>query len=389
MDDFQAIRFSELIHRLLSWFFRNKREMPWREEHDPYRIWISEVMLQQTRSETAAEYYRRWLDRFPTVESLARAQEEEALKAWEGLGYYSRARNLHRAARIIADNWGGEFPDTEERIRSLPGVGEYTAAAVLSIAFAKSLGVVDGNVVRLASRLLAESGSAGSQPAGLGQLKRRARAFVEASFLHYHPGWINQAWMELGALVCLPKPRCPQCPLGYACRAYLEDRIAEFPPRRASRPLPTRRGSLLLLLPGAVPNHLRRDLGELQEEGIDPGMLGETLRVHNLSLLLVRRAERGLLGGLWELPNFPERGEELTERLTGLSIKVLWNTGRELRHRYSHFEVRFGLIVAEFTRQQKLDSWAEQRWVMPADLEKYPRPKVHIEAMRCFGLIGC
>jgi A/G-specific adenine glycosylase len=153
MGDFPAARFPELSHRLLVWFFRNKREMPWREEHDPYRIWISEVMLQQTRSDTAAGYYRRWLSRFPAVESLARAGQGEVLKAWEGLGYYSRARNLHRSARIIVDNWGGEFPDTEERIRSLPGVGDYTAAAVLSIAFAKPLGVVDGNVLCPASWL--------------------------------------------------------------------------------------------------------------------------------------------------------------------------------------------------------------------------------------------
>jgi len=387
MGDPPPILFPELTPRLLVWFFRNKRELPWREEHDPYRIWISEVMLQQTRSETAAEYYRRWLNRFPTVQSLARAQAGEVLKTWEGLGYYSRARNLHRAARIIVDNWDGEFPDTGERIRSLPGVGEYTAAAVLSIAFARPLGVVDGNVLRVASRLRAESGSAGTQPAGLAQLKKRTRAFIEASFLHYHPGWINQAWMELGALVCLPKPRCPQCPLSYTCRAYREDRIPEFPPRRASRPLPTRRESLLLLLPGAVPTRLRRDFDELQDERIDPGMLGEILWVHDLPLLLVRRAERGLLGGLWELPNFPERDEELTEPLTGLSIRILLDTGRELRHRYSHFEVRFGLFVALFTQQQKLDSWTEQRWVLPAELEDYPRPKAHIDAMRCFGLI--
>ena len=152
---FSEIQFPQLSHRLLAWFFRNKRETPWREEHDPYRVWISEVMLQQTRSGTVAGYYLRWLGRFPDIRALAEAPEQEVLKAWEGLGYYSRARNLHRSARIIVESWGGEFPDTEQRIRSLPGVGEYTAAAVLSIAFAKPLGVVDGNVLRVVSRLLA------------------------------------------------------------------------------------------------------------------------------------------------------------------------------------------------------------------------------------------
>jgi len=383
---FSAIRFPELSHRLLVWFFRNKREMPWREEHDPYLIWISEVMLQQTRSETAADYYRRWLGRFPTVESLARAGQEEVLKAWEGLGYYGRARNLHRAARIIVHSWGGVFPDTEERIRVLPGVGDYTAAAVLSIAFAKPLGVVDGNVLRVVSRLLAEDGSAERSRGG--RLRKLTRTFVEASFLHYHPGWINQAWMELGALVCLPKPRCSRCPLTYTCRAYQEDRIDEFPPRLSSRPLPVRAESLLLLLPTALPARLLLELGMLQDEKIDPVILGGILSGHNLPLLLVRRADRGLLGGLWELPNYPERGEELRERLTRLSIEILLDTGGELRHRYSHFEIRFRLFVAVFAEQQTLDSWMEQRWVLPTELEDYPRPKVHIEAMRRFGLVG-
>ncbi|MBN2552781.1 MAG: A/G-specific adenine glycosylase [Spirochaetales bacterium] len=393
---FSGIRFPELSHRLLAWFFRNKRELPWREEHDPYRIWISEVMLQQTRSETASDYYRRWLSRFPTVESLARADQEEVLKIWEGLGYYGRARNLHRSARIIADSWGGVFPETEELIRSLPGVGEYTAAAVLSIAFAKPLGVVDGNVLRVVSRLLADGeasghGPPGIKPANLGQPKKRARALVEASFLHYHPGWINQAWMELGALVCLPKPRCPQCPLSYTCRAYREERIDAFPPRLPSRPLPIRAGSLLLLLPAAAPVLMRRD------REVEPGgLMGEThlpsigalLRRHDLPLLLVRRADSGLLGGLWELPNYPARGSELAEQLARLSIQPLLDTGTEVRHRYSHFEIRFRLIVAVFTDQRRLDSWTEQRWVLPAELDSYPRPKVHIEAMRLLGLVG-
>jgi A/G-specific adenine glycosylase len=385
---FSGISFPELSHQLLVWFFRNKREMPWREEHDPYRIWISEVMLQQTRSETAADYYRRWLSRFPTVGSLARADQEEVLKVWEGLGYYGRARNLHRSARIIVDSWDGVFPDTEDRIRLLPGVGEYTAAAVLSIAFAKPLGVVDGNVLRVASRLLAERGGPGIQTTNLGRLKKIARTFVETSFLHYHPGWINQAWMELGALVCLPKPRCSLCPLAYTCRAYRDDRIDEFPPRPSSRPLPIRTGSLLLLLPAAVPLRLRRTL---REDTAEPEMLGALLRAHKVPLLLVRRSETGLLGGLWELPNYPERGKELNKRLAGLSVEILLDTGQEVRHRYSHFEIRFRLLVAMYnggyTRKRTLDSWSEQHWVLPAELSNYPRPKVHIEAMRRFGLV--
>jgi A/G-specific adenine glycosylase len=396
-DPFSAIHFPELSHRLLVWFFQNRRELLWREEYDPYRIWISEVMLQQTRSETAADYYQRWLCRFPTVQALARVEQEEVLKVWEGLGYYSRPRNLHASARIIVGDLGGRFPDTEEGIRSLPGVGEYTAAAVLSIAFARPLGVVDGNVLRVVSRLLALDGSIGLTTTGRGhsekqaaksrQLKKLARAFVETSFLQYHPGWINQAWMELGALICLPNPRCCECPLDYTCRAYREDRIAEFPPRRASQPLPVRSESLILLLPSGLPAQLNRRLKELRDLQADPKNLDRILRDSDLPLLLVRRSDRGLLGGLWELPNYPERGEELAARLAPLSIEILLDTGAEVRHRYSHFEIRFRMVVAVFVHERTLSRWTEQRWVLPIELESYPRPKVHIEAMRRLGLV--
>jgi A/G-specific adenine glycosylase len=195
--------------------------------------------------------------------------------------------------------------------------------------------------------------------------------------------------MELGALVCLPNPRCTRCPLGYTCRAYREERIDEFPPRPSPRPLPVRTGSLLLLLPAALPPRLRRPL---RKGKVDPEMVGELLRTRNLPLLLVRREQRGLLGGLWELPNYPDRGKELAERLAGMSIEILLDTGQEVRHRYSHFEIRFRLLVAmyagRYTGKQRLDSWTEQRWVLPAELANYPRPKAHIEAMRRFGLVA-
>jgi A/G-specific adenine glycosylase len=378
-----SVIFPELSHRLLSWFYRNKRELPWREEHDPYRIWISEVMLQQTRSDTVAEYYSRWLALFPTLESLARAKQEDVLKAWEGLGYYSRARNLHRSARIILEKWNGGFPDTEEQIRQLPGIGEYTAAAVLSIAFARPIGVVDGNVLRVVSRLLADIGPADRSRESL---KKRVRLFVETSFIDYHPGWINQAWMELGALVCLPKPRCSLCPLRYTCKAYQEDRTEEFPPRESSRTLPVREESLLVLLPAPLPETVLEDLSAMHGDAAQPEVLGGLLHRHGVPLLVVRRADRGLLGGLWELPNFPERGEGLSELLAPLSITVILDTNQEVRHRYSHFEIRFRSYLALFHKQRLLAPWVEQRWVQPSELNRYPRPKVHIKAMGLFGL---
>jgi A/G-specific adenine glycosylase len=380
--------FPELSHRLLAWFYRNKRELPWREEHDPYRIWISEVMLQQTRSETVAKYYSRWLALFPTLESLTWAEQEDVLKAWEGLGYYSRARNLHRSARIILEKWDGRFPDTEHQIRQLPGIGEYTAAAVLSIAFAKPIGVVDGNVMRVVSRLLAERSPAdrGQAERSRESLKRRVRSFVKASFLEYHPGWINQAWMELGALVCLPKPRCSLCPLSYACRAYREGRTAEFPPKESPRPLPAREESLLVLLPTPLPEKITEGFSAIKGPAPKPEVFGELLLQHEVPLLLTRRADRGLLGGLWELPNFPERGDGLSKLLAPLSIRIILDTDQEIRQSYSHFEIRFRSYLALFLNQQLLDPWVEQRWVLPAELNRYPRPKVHIKALRLFGL---
>jgi len=377
------IIFPELSHRLLAWFHRNKREPPWREEHDPYRIWISEIMLQQTRSETVAEYYSRWLALFPTLESLARSEQDDVLKAWEGLGYYSRARNLHRCARIILEKWDGLFPDSEEQIRQLPGIGDYTAAAVLSIAFAKPLGVVDGNVLRVVSRLLAERSRADCRRESL---KKRVRSFVEASFLDYHPGWINQAWMELGALVCVPKPRCAHCPLSYTCRAYREDRTEEFPPRKSPRTLPVREESLLILLPAPLSKKVSEDLPSVHEHAAQPELLGGLLHRSGLPLLLVRRADRGLLGGLWELPNFPDRDDGLSKLLAPLSIAIRLDTDQEVRHRYSHFEIRLRSYLALFHKEQRLDPWEEQRWVLPSELKSYPRPKVHIKAMRLFGL---
>jgi A/G-specific adenine glycosylase len=196
--------------------------------------------------------------------------------------------------------------------------------------------------------------------------------------------------MELGALVCLPKPRCSDCPISYACRAYREGRTEAFPPRKSAGPLPIRLESLFLLVPTDGAGLLRREVeigSGNGEEQAGHRSFGALLRRHNLPLLLVRRAETGLLGGLWELPNFPARGKELAERLLQVPIELILDTGAEVRHRYSHFEIRFQLFLGAFSRRRILDSWTEQRWVAPAELADYPRPKVHIEAMHRFDLL--
>ena len=235
--------------RLLAWYARARRALPWRRTRDPYRIWVAEIMLQQTRAAAAVPYYRKFLNRFPDVAALASARPSQVLACWSGLGYYARARNLHRAARLIRRN--GAFPRDYAGWRRLPGVGEYTAAAVASIAFNQPHAVLDGNVVRVLARLSGEPGNVAASAT-----RDRLRELAERLLDRRRPGDFNQALMELGAIVCLPRaPRCAVCPLQAACRAYQEGRVEELPVRsRAARQMRVeqtlliieRRGTLLL-----------------------------------------------------------------------------------------------------------------------------------------------
>ncbi len=231
---------------LLRWYRRNRRRLPWRGTHDPYRVWVSEVMLQQTRVPVVLEYYRRFLDRFPTVHALARAPVGEVLRAWAGLGYYHRARNLHRAAREIVCEHGGRFPSEFRAATRLPGVGRYTTRAVLSIAYGAPLAVTDGNVARVLARLDAARSRIESA-AGVRKLEQRADELLAP----IAPGDWNQAMMELGATVCTPRaPRCPACPVARWCRARALGIAESFPaPRPKRRPIRLRIAAAVLLDP--------------------------------------------------------------------------------------------------------------------------------------------
>lgn len=224
----------EIKQRIRDWYKWNRRLLPWRETNDPYRIWVSEIILQQTRVNQGKHYYHRFLERFPDLESLARAKEDEVLKVWEGLGYYSRARNMHAAAKYVFHRKEGKFPGSFSEILDLKGVGPYTAAAVASMAFHEPRAVVDGNVHRVLSRLF------GIEEAP-GNYRNSSRILQEAEKLldREDPGTHNQAIMELGALVCTPaQPDCPSCPLQDLCHAHKNDRTAELPVR--SRPVSRR-----------------------------------------------------------------------------------------------------------------------------------------------------
>ncbi|HUG39707.1 MAG TPA: A/G-specific adenine glycosylase [Longimicrobiales bacterium] len=248
---------------LLHHFDRTRRDMPWRRTSDPYAIWVSEVMLQQTRVEAVIPYWERWMARYPSVEELAEADLDDVLRHWQGLGYYTRARNLHRAAREVRERHAGRVPGDRDELRRLPGVGEYTAGAVASIAFGRRVPAVDGNVRRVLSRLY------DLEHPRAAELRRLADALVPAG----RPGDFNQALMELGATLCTPRsPRCGDCPVSAWCRARALGVQDERPRRRPPRRVP--------------------------EEAVETDVVVRG----DGALLLVRRPDRGLLAGLWEPP---------------------------------------------------------------------------------------
>lgn len=341
---------SRIRRRLLAWYDRSRRDLPWRRTRDPYRIWVSEVMLQQTRVETVLAYYAPFLGRFPTIVRLARAAPEEVLKAWEGLGYYARARNLHRAARILCERHAGTFPADPEPFRALPGVGDYTAAAVYSIAFGRPLAVVDGNVRRVLARLLALRLAVDSAPGA-----QHLRGTADRLLCPRRPGDFNQALMELGALVCSPRrPGCTACPLLAHCRAGRQNAASAYPRKRPSRPVPT--------VPVAV------------------GVVFKNGRV-----LVTRRPEKGLLGGLWEFPGGKiEPNEDPREACrreiaeeTGLAVEVEEPLAL-IRHAYSHFRVelhafRCRYLGGRVRRKQAID----HRWLSPARLGELAFPRAN------------
>ena len=295
-----------IVAPLLCWYERNARPLPWRENRDPYRIWISEIMLQQTRVETVLPYYRRVLAELPDVAALAAVSEERLLKLWEGLGYYSRARNLKRAAQEVMARRGGRFPDSAEELAALPGIGAYTAGAIASIAFGKPEPAVDGNVLRVMARLRADEAVPGEAA------RRRVAAELKAVYPAGRCGDFTQSLMELGATVCLPNgaPRCGICPLAERCEAHRLNRTADFPVRAAARRRRIEERTVLLWCVG-------RQVG------------------------IRRRPEGGLLGGLWEFPSESGRlaGGELRAEFPAVPEEAIRPCG-SCRHAFTHVEWR-------------------------------------------------
>jgi A/G-specific adenine glycosylase len=323
---------------LLDHYDREARDLPWRSDTDPYRVLVSEIMLQQTRVETVKDYYGAWLERFPSLAAVADADEDEILKAWEGLGYYRRARDLHRAARVVREEHGGVLPRRIEDLRGLPGVGEYTSGAVASIAFGQAVPAVDGNVRRVLARLhdVAEPSARWLRTTGAAWVDER------------RPGDWNQALMELGATVCTPRsPRCDACPLASWCRALAGGTVEERPAVAPKRPVPSAEIALAIL----------------HAEG---------------RVLVEKRPAEGLLAGMWAFPERRLEGEGESEAAEAArSIAVTLGLGPigaptslpDIRHRFSHLEARYLPVLLDVERAATPAPPRVARWIAPEDDE--------------------
>jgi len=338
-----------LVEPLLDWFGRSNRPLPWRQSYDPYHVWISEIMLQQTQMERGVAYFLRWIDRFADVRAVAEAAEQEILKYWEGLGYYARARNLHRAAKEIVRRFAGVVPGDYPSLRSLPGIGPYTAAAIASVAGNQDIPVVDANVLRVYSRIF-DIAQPIEQRATREQIETLAWRFLPAGRARV----FNQALMDLGGLVCTPRrPRCDECPLTGRCLARQAGTVASRPVRR-----PPRQPVLIEKVAGVI---------------VDSGRI-----------YLQQRSADALWGGLWEFPGGELTGEE--SPVAALQQKVFADCGLlvrvrqplpPIRHGYTHHRVTLHGFFCELSgggRQPHLSTACAFHWVTPADLHRYAFP---------------
>jgi len=331
---------------LLAWYDRRATQLPWREQPpDPYRVWLSEIMLQQTQIETVIPYYRRFLAAFPTVEHLAAAPLDAVLKLWEGLGYYSRARHLHQTAQILSAEYGGHFPQTADQLRSLPGIGRYTAAAIASIVSGEAVPVLDGNVIRVLARLIDLPDDV-TQAAAQSRLWALAGDWLDPS----RPGDYNQAIMELGQVICRPRnPRCEQCPARTHCLAYARGTQAQRPVKKKKAPTP----------------HYEVAAGLIRD---DAGRL-----------LIAQRPLEGLLGGLWEFPGGKQEPDETLpeclrrELREELAIEVeVGDLFVVVGHAFTHFRITLHAYECRYLAgpPQKLGVH-DFAWVTPDQLDKY------------------
>ncbi len=347
----------KLSQLLLDWYDRNARKLPFRGIADPYAVWVSEIMLQQTRVETVIPYFQRWMEQFPTILGLASSAEQDVLKAWEGLGYYSRARNLWKAAQQVVERYGGKLPSDIKELESLPGIGRYTAGAIASIAFGQDQPALDGNIRRVLARVFNMDLPARS-PQGEARLWELAREHLPPG----RAGDFNQAVMDLGTAICTPRaPNCPVCPLNSVCMANILGIQEQLPVIEKKQPVP----------------HYTVTAAILQKNGVGPNC-------SPASVLIARRPEDGLLGGLWDFPGGKQLPDESLPECLRREIRE--ELGAEIavgepfgiyRHAYTHFKVTLHAFCCQLISGEPRPLQAsELAWVTIPELKQYPMGKI-------------
>lgn len=335
LKDFSIEEFQE---QLLHWFERNLRDLPWRRDRDPYKIWVSEIMLQQTRVDTVIPYFERFMEKFPTLETLSDAPEDDVIKLWEGLGYYSRARNLHAGVREVRENYGGQVPDTPEEISKIKGIGPYTAGAILSIAYGKPEPAVDGNVMRVLSRLLQIE-----EDIQKVKTRKQFEQVIREIIAKHNPSYFNQALMELGALVCTPKsPKCGNCPVSAHCVARANGAEEQLPIKGKAKP----------------PKPVQISAAFVEKNGC---------------FLIRKRPEQGLLAGLWELPNVEGDGQALENHLSQ-TLGIIprdFTPLLEHQHTFSHLQWNMAVYYVKPVNEEKI---VPGEWISWEKLEKFAFP---------------
>ncbi|MCL7489110.1 MAG: A/G-specific adenine glycosylase [Desulfobulbaceae bacterium] len=336
---------------LLDWFGANQRDLPWRRTYDPYHIWVSEVMLQQTQMERGVEYFNRWMERFPDIRSLADASEQEVLKAWEGLGYYSRARNIRAAADVLLAEYGGVVPEDYAALLALPGIGPYTAAAVMSIAFNQPYPVIDANVERLFARI-----DNVARPMKEKAVYQNLEKILATMLRTAPPRDFNQALMELGALVCRPRnPLCGECPLGTQCRALAAGTVMQRPV------LPPRKETIDIVMACAILKH-------------------------NGKFFIQQRRSDDVWGGLWEFPGGRLKNGESAAQAAARELyeetelrAVNLDPFRTVTHHYTRYRVTLHAFFCNISKvpEPRLHAATAFRWVALDELDRYPFPSGH------------
>lgn len=340
--------------KLLNWFKEHQREMPWRSTPLPYNVWVSEIMLQQTQVDTVIPYFNRFLDRFPTVHELANAPQDDVLKLWEGLGYYSRARNLHKAAKYVSQELKGVLPSNYDSLQKIPGIGPYCAAAITSIAFGNPVPVVDGNVFRVFTRFWGIYEDI-KLPATRKMLFDRLTPEIQ----HVDPSSFNQGIMELGALICSPKhPKCTQCPLSDDCFALKTSTIDDLPVKTKAKPVP----------------HFNIAVGVIWKDN---------------KLLIGKRKEDQMLGGLWEFPGGKQKENESLQNTVLREIKEETQLDVSIdkqyctiKHAYSHFKITLHVFKCHYVSGIATPNTTDEiKWISLEEIDTYAFPKANIKAL--------